>query len=83
MQISPNQKIFSEFFSALQEPTWNLEYFEEKLSLRGYFFCHIFWTHWNKISSKNSVLVLSGILRLFLNILTPDEKYFLPGKASV
>ena len=32
---------------------------------------------------KKSVLVVSDILRLFLNVLTPDEKYTLSGKASV
>ena len=32
---------------------------------------------------KNSVLVVSEILRLFVNILTPDEKYSLSVKASV
>ena len=36
-----------------------------------------------KISSKNSFLVVSEILRLFVNILTPDEKYSLSVKASV
>ena len=41
------------------------------------YFCHIFWPVWNKISSKSYVLVLSRILRLFFNILTPDEKYAL------
>ena len=30
MQLSQNQKIFSEFFSALPESTKNLEYFEKK-----------------------------------------------------
>ena len=47
------------------------------------YFCHIFWSLWKKISSKNSVLVVSEILRLFVNILTPDEKYSLSVKASV
>ena len=46
-------------------------------------FCHIFWSFRKKISSKNSVLVVSEILRLFVNILTPDEKYCLPVKTSV
>ena len=32
---------------------------------------------------KISVLVVSNILRLFVNILTPDERYSLSGKASV
>ena len=47
------------------------------------YICHIFWAPWNKISSKNSVLVLSEVLRLFVNLLAPDDKYFLSVKASV
>ena len=30
MQLSPNQKIFSEFRSAFPESTFNLEYFQKK-----------------------------------------------------
>ena len=51
-------------------------------SARQYFF-HIFWLLWKGISSKNSVLVGSEILRLFVNILTPDDKYFLSAKVTV
>ena len=47
------------------------------------FFCHIFWSLLKKISSKNSFLEVSEILRLFVNILTPDDKYSLSVKASV
>ena len=36
---------------------------------------HIFWASWKKISSENSVLVVSEVLTLFVNILTPDDKY--------
>ena len=36
-----------------------------------------------KSAQKNAVLVVSEILRLFVNILTPDNKYSLPRKASV
>ena len=46
-------------------------------------FCHIFWSLWKEISSKSSVLVISEILRLFVNILTPDDKYSLSVKAGV
>ena len=46
-------------------------------------FCHISWWFWKKIGSKTSVLVVSEVLRLFLNILTPDEKYSISVKASV
>ena len=35
------------------------------------------------MSLKNSVLVVSRILRRFVNILTPNEKYSLSVKASV
>ena len=47
------------------------------------YFCHIFWSLWKKISSKNSVLVVSEILRLFVNILTPNDKRSLSVKAGV
>ena len=46
-------------------------------------FCHIFWSLWKEISSKNSVLVVFEILRLFFNILTPNDKYSLSVKAGV
>ena len=32
---------------------------------------------WNNFSSKNSVLVVSEMLRLFDNLWTPDDKYCL------
>ena len=47
------------------------------------YFCHILWALNKKIIPKNFVLVLSGILTYFVNILTPDEKYSLSLKASV
>ena len=47
------------------------------------YFCHILWSLWEKMSSKNSVLVVSEMLSLFVNILTLDEKYSLSVKASV
>ena len=47
------------------------------------YFCHIFWSLLNETSSKNFVLVVSEILRLFVNILALDGKYSLLVKASV
>ena len=47
------------------------------------YFCNIFWTLWNKICFKNFILVVSEIFRLFVNILTTDDKYSLSEKASV
>ena len=38
------------------------------LNLHGRIFSHIFWSYRRKISSKNYVLVVSKILRLFVNI---------------
>ena len=51
-------------------------------SVRQYF-CYIFWSLSKKISSKTSFLEVSEILRLFVNILTPDDKYSPAVKASV
>ena len=47
------------------------------------YLCLILWSLWKEVSSKNSDLVVSEIFRLFVNILTPDEKYRLSVKASV
>ena len=56
---------------------------EKLLKSERHYFCHIFWLFRKKISSKNSILVVSEILRHFVNILTPDEMYCLSVKASV
>ena len=47
------------------------------------YFCRVFWSVWNKMTLKNSLSVVSETLRLFVNILTPDDKYTLSVKASV
>ena len=47
------------------------------------YFGQIFSSLWKEIFSKNSVLVVPEILRLFLNILTPDDKYSLSVNVSV
>ena len=51
-------------------------------SVQQYFF-QIFLALCKEISSKISVLVVSVILRLFVNILKPNEKHSLSLKASV
>ena len=48
-----------------------------------HYFCLIFRSPRKKISSKYSFIEVSEILRLFVNILTPDDKYSLSVKASV
>ena len=47
------------------------------------YFSHIFWSLWKKISSKNSVLVVSEILRVLVKILSLGDKYSLSVKRSV
>ena len=47
------------------------------------YFCQIYWSLLEKMSLRNSVFVVPEILRLFVKILTPDEKYSLSVKASV
>ena len=41
MHLSPNQKMFSEFFAAFPESIWNLEYFWEKDELGRLFVSEI------------------------------------------
>ena len=53
------------------------------IKLTQHYFCQIFLTLLKKIISKNSFLVGSEIFRLFVNKLTPDDKYSLSLKASV
>ena len=48
-----------------------------------HYFCHIFWSLWKEITSKDSLLLVSQILRLLVNILTPDDKYFVSVKSSL
>ena len=50
-------------------------------SSRQYFFVIFFFLLLKKISSKNSFLAVSEILRHFVKILTPDDKYSLSVKA--
>ena len=57
--------------------------FETLLKSPRQYFCHIFCSFRKKIIPKNSVLVVSEILRLFVNILTSDENYSHSPKASV
>ena len=45
------------------------------------YFSHILWSLWTKISSKHFVLLVFEILRLFVNILRPDENYSVSVKA--
>ena len=56
---------------------------ETLLKPTRHYFCSIFWSLWKKIIKKSSFLEVSEILRLFVNILTPDDKSFHSVKASV
>ena len=54
------------------EHCWNLHSSEVI-----FLFSDIFLSIWKNLGSENSVLAVSQIFRLFLNILTPDDKYSL------
>ena len=47
------------------------------------YFCHISWSLSKNVNSKHSILVVCEMMRLFVNILTTDDKYSLWAKASV
>ena len=61
----------------------HVERSETLLKSKRQYFCYIFWSLLENISTKNSFLEVSEILRLFVNILTPDDLYSLSVKASV
>ena len=56
---------------------------EAPLKAARKYFCHVFLSFRKEIDSKISVLVVSKILRLFVNILPPNEMYCLSVKTSV
>ena len=56
---------------------------ERLLKSERQYLCHICFLFSMEISSKSSALVLSQILRLFVNLLKPDEKCPLLVKAGV
>ena len=56
---------------------------EHCLNQNGSIFVQFFDHYEIKSDQQNSVLVVSDILRLFVNIFTPDDKYSLSVKASV
>ena len=56
---------------------------QKLLKSATHYFRNIFLSLRKEISSKNSVLVVSEILRLFVNILTPNDKYSLSVKAGI
>ena len=38
-------------------------------------FCNIFWSLWKNFSSINYLLVVTKIMKLLVNVLTPSDKY--------
>ena len=72
--------------SLVSEHLWTVNMLKgskDCLNLHGSIFCHTFWSLWDEFRSRNLVLIVSEILRHFVNILTPDEKYCLSVKAKV
>ena len=56
---------------------------ETLLKSEQQYFSHVFWSLWKRKNSKNSFLVVSIVLRHFVDIFTPDDKYSLSVKSSV
>ena len=56
---------------------------KDYLNLDGTFLVKFFHLSERKLTRKGSVLVVFEILTPFLNILTPEDNYFLSVKASV
>ena len=52
-----------------------VNWFETLLKLQGHHYFPIFPRIQDKLSAKMSALVTSQIFRLFVNTLTPDDKY--------
>ena len=51
--------------------------------LHGSTFVINFWSLWKSFCSRNSVTAASRILRLFVNLLTSNDKYSLSVKVSI
>ena len=47
---------------------------KDSVNLDGSIFVIFFDNYWKEITSKDSVLVVSEILTLFVNLFTPDDK---------
>ena len=56
---------------------------ETLLKSEQQYFSHVFWSLWKRKNSKNSFLVVSIVLRHFVDIFTHDDKYSLSVKSSV
>ena len=61
----------------------HVERTERLLKSARRYFCDIFWLLWKEISSKNSNLVVSENLGLFVKVVTRYEKSFFAVKTSV
>ena len=46
-------------------------------------FFHLFWSLWENLGSKKSLLVISKILALFVHTVTADDKYSLCNKHNL
>ena len=85
--LSQEEKTFRGFFIAFQKCAWNLEYsvrkeeyqrvngFETLLKSARHSYFPLFPQLPDKLNWKKSALVTTEIFRLFVNTLTPDDKY--------
>ena len=56
---------------------------ERLLKCALHYFCHFFFDNSETKSAREVLSVVSKILRIFVNILTPHDKHSLSVKASV
>ena len=84
--ILPKARLLKCLKGPVSEELWTVNVLKSPkpfLNLHGSIFVRFFDNSEKKISPKSSFLVVCEIYRLLVNILTPDDKYYLSVKTSV
>ena len=68
-----NNTRFSQFFCAFWKSRINVQHFQKRKRQHLY---RIYWPLWTEVRLKKSLWVICKLLRLFLNPLTADNKYY-------
>ena len=69
--------------SPFRGPLRNQHVRGRKLKSEPHHLYHIYWSLWTQLSWKKCLLVICKDLRIFLNILTGDDKYFLVNRDNL
>ena len=56
---------------------------QTRLKIERHQLYQIFWSLWRILSYKKSLLVICKVLKMFVNILTADDKYFLLNRDNL